>query len=309
MISSCWTARGGKCRSGQANGGNNHQAEVALWHDYMGLFARHGKDSADTRIRPQVMGFERRADAESALNEALAKLQAGNVIRPSLKTFEEHIEAWLTHREQSGRCNPKTIERYREDLERYVLPALKDTPLQKVTVYSLEALYAKLRSAGGKDGRPLAPKTVRNIASMVHAALTSALKWKLIPSNPADACDLPSLDQREQRALDKAETEKLLTQAHDDRIYPLLYFAVATGMRRGELLALTWPDVDMLAHTVRISKSLLQTRAGLSVKSTKNNRPRQMTFRIAQSRSYGFIEASRRSRGRSLAMTIERIWI
>jgi len=69
--------------------------------------------------------------------------------------------------------------------------------------------------------------------------------------------------------------QRLREVCRGDWTFTFVEIALATGARRGELLALTWPDVDYIITTVTISKSLEETKAGLRVKRTKSGKPRK----------------------------------
>lgn len=241
-----------------------------------------GKDQNGKPIRIRKSGFARKGDAE---NEKTAKLQelnekgrAGIFVAPAPKTFKQLIDEWF--REHVDRhCELKTAERYRE-LVAYVVPHIGDLPLGELSALVLERVFNHLKDSGGryrktKKARPLSAKTVRAIASVVHAALEKAVKsWKLIKVNPVDACELPKVRKKEARALDSDQTAWFIDAARGTWLYPFLYLDSAIGARRGELLALTWPDfnLDSPHPTVKISKSLAQTKSGLHLKPTKSGK-------------------------------------
>jgi integrase len=129
-----------------------------------------------------------------------------------------------------------------------------------------------------KKTRPLSAKTVHHIAGVVNSALSTAVRWKLIKSNPMDAVVLPKVAKKEARALDPSQLTWYMNAVHACGLYEFLMIDAATGCRRGELLALTWPDVSFHSRVVSISKSLEQTKAGLRVKPTKTERPRQISI-------------------------------
>jgi integrase len=82
---------------------------------------------------------------------------------------------------------------------------------------------------------------------------------------------LPKLPKRKPTVLDEGKLRTLFDRARTTRLYPFLVLAAATGCRRGELLALQWPDLDFETGMLSVSKSLEQTRAGLRVKCTKSD--------------------------------------
>jgi integrase len=90
-----------------------------------------------------------------------------------------------------------------------------------------------------------------------------------------DGIELPKLTRRAPKVVEKGGVEKLLTRARNTRLYPLTLLGIATGARRGELLALQWADIDLETGLMNAKKSPEQTKAGLRVQSTKSEKPRR----------------------------------
>lgn len=237
-----------------------------------------GYDPTGKRLRMSRGGFARQADAQAELARLLQEAEDGLLVKPIPKTFGEFLQEWF-QQHAATQCSPKTTERYRELADSYILPQLRDVQLRQFSALMLERLYSRLREAGGKEGRQLSVKTVRHVAGLVHVALNTAVRWKLLKLNPASACVLPKLPRREARALDKTQLEWYLSAAASHPyLYPILVLAAATGCRRGELLALAWPDLDLNLDpwAIRISKSLEQTKAGLRIKEPKHGETRML---------------------------------
>jgi integrase len=152
------------------------------------------------------------------------------------------------------------------------------------------ALYSRrgVETAKYPEGRPLSPKTVREIAALVAQALDKAVKWKLIERNPMDDVDRPTAHRKEAHFPEPDEYEKYLNRVQGTRYYALSVFAAAAGCRRGELLALRWPDIDPKSGVVTISKSVSQTKAGLEIKTTKSRRTRFV--RVSQTTIHVLLE-------------------
>jgi len=235
---------------------------------------RLGKDETGKRIREYRSGFRRKADAEAALRRFLQEIDEGAIARPAPRSFGDFIEEWFTEH-AARQCTPKTLERYRQ-LAAYVLRHLGKVQLADLTALMLERLYNRLHDSGGKKGASLSARTVRHIAGVVHAALTTAVRWKLLRVNPAGACQLPKAQRKEAKVVEKDQLEWLLNAAQGHWLYPIILVASATGCRRGEILALTWADLDLKSEVAKVSitKSLEQTRAGLRLKPPKNGKPR-----------------------------------
>jgi integrase len=243
-----------------------------------------GKDENGKPIRIRKSGFKRKGDAETEktakLQELNEKGREGIFVAPAPKTFAQLMEEWF--REHVDRhCEAKTAERYRQ-LADYVLPHLGTLPLEDLSALVLERVFNHLKDAGGrhrktKIPRPLSAKTVRAIASVVHAALEKAVKsWKLIKTNPVDACELPKVLKTEARALDGDQTAWFIDAARGTWLHAFLHLDSSTGARRGELLALTWADLSLCSTPpmVSISKSLSQSKMGLRIKPTESGKPR-----------------------------------
>jgi integrase len=234
-----------------------------------------GKDEAGTRKRIFKSGFQFQREAEAARLKVLKEMEDGVLAQPDPRTLGEFFNQWLEEYAQH-QCSRKTVERYRE-LARHVTKHLGQTPLGKVTPLQLQRVYNTLLTSGKKNGTPLSRKTVRHVHGLVHVALQTAVKWHLLRLNPADACSLPPLPAREAHAIDQNDTIRFMTACKEHWIGDLLRVAAASGARRGELLALPWPDVDLAAATITIQFSLEQTKEyGLKIKGTKGRNIRKI---------------------------------
>jgi integrase len=127
-------------------------------------------------------------------------------------------------------------------------------------------------------GRPLARKMVRGIGFVLHGCLGYALYRDYIPKHPMTGMKLPKLEKKPQtQILDANEFENVLHLAAGTRLFPLVVLAEATGLRRGELCALLWSDLDTATGVLTVNKSVEETKAqGLRLKSTKSGKPRDL---------------------------------
>jgi integrase len=238
-----------------------------------------GKDENGKRKQIFKSGFSREKDAAKALREKLNEKDAGELVRPDPTTFAAFLTDWFKEHAERN-CTPKTVERYRQ-LAVYVLPHIGATKLQDLSALALERVLNHVKDSGGrkrktKEARQLSAKTVRHIAGLLHVALETAIRWKLIKTNAVDGVMLPRVQKREGKALDAAQIAGFLDAARAHGVYEFVMLATTTGCRRGELCALTWADIDFSARVVRISKSLEQTKEGLRLKPTKNGKPREI---------------------------------
>jgi integrase len=147
----------------------------------------------------------------------------------------------------------------------------------------LERVFNRLKDAGGHDrktklARPLSAKTTHHIAGVVNVVLRKAVKLKLIKSNPMEGVELPPIEPHEAHAIDADQVAWFIAAASAQGMAAFLLFTAGTGCRRGEALAITWPDIDLFNKSARFSKSLEQTKAGLRIKATKTKRTRLISL-------------------------------
>jgi len=179
----------------------------------------------------------------------------------------------------SAQLQPKTLERDNQ-LAGYLSVELCSLPLVDVKPHHLAGEWKRLLASGGhhrktKAPRPLSPKTVRNIAGVVSAAFGKALRFGFVQFNPVPNSDLPRMVRKEKPALTVAQQDLLIASA-PSQLVTFLMLDAASACRRGELLALRWQDYSDGA--IYVSRSLSQTKAGLTFKSTKTERPRRIAL-------------------------------
>ena len=163
-------------------------------------------------------------------------------------TVREWLDFWYqTHKKPTLR--PNTQMSYEQRIYGHIIPALGSIPLDKLTQNDLQQFYTNLKQSGRRKdadryGEGLSDQTVRGCHSTLRSALAKAVEEKLIIRNPADGCRLPSAKPREMQVLTPEEMQRLLIQAKEDGCYELLLLELSTGLRRGEILALQWDDLN-----------------------------------------------------------------
>jgi len=240
------------------------------------------KDEQGNRIQEGRGGFAKEGEASDAMRIHMDEIQARNrsVPRPK-KTLGEWLQTWLDTY-ATDRCQPKTLERYRE-LAEYVLKApdgnpsaLAQVPMVELSHQQLEAALYALLKAKGKRRKHISARSVRHVAGLLNVALNKAFKLELIQVNPMLRVEPPTVEKKDARSLTPDEIRALREACRGDWTFALVELALAIATRRGELLALEWTDVDWVSATVSINKSPEQTKAGLRIKKPKNNKSRAL---------------------------------
>jgi integrase len=248
-----------------------------------GYYLRPAKDENGKWVQITKQGFATKRKAQDALDQVKKEYQAGKPAGrdPGSETFSTFFAKWM--QEYARRhCTPKTAESY-EQLGAYAIAHFGDVLLTELQPETLEVAFNALLDHGGRKtpqypaGRPLAPKTVRGVAFLVYGVLKKARAWKLISANPADfeCITLPKRDKKRAVFVEKEALRAFVERARTTRLFPLLVLAAATGARRGELLALQWADVNFETGLMLVTKSVEETKAGLRIKCTKSEEPRQ----------------------------------
>jgi integrase len=188
-------------------------------------------------------GFPTKKAAQEALSAELARFHNGAFVEPSKLTVQAFLlEQWLPAVE--GRLRPSTRANYKTNLQVHIIPALGALKLQRLTAPRIAAFYSELLADGRRDGKGLAPKTVRNIHALLHRALKDATRWGYVPHNRADDVDPPHGASPERQVWSPEQLRAFLTHVRDDRLYALWILVATTGMRRAELAGLRWSDID-----------------------------------------------------------------
>jgi len=231
-----------------------------------------GRDAAGRPVQRQqtFRGGERAAAKELA--SLVAKIEAGHFDR-SQATVGELLDKWLEHIEGLGR-RPSTIAGYRAKIGHAIRPALGCVKLSKLRSDTLDARYR----AWTEDG--LAPATVRQYHAIISAALHQAEKWDWIDRSPARRATAPPARQAPMHLPTPAQLSTMVRAAEDSD--PLLAKSIAlaalTGMRRGELCALRWSDVDLEAGTIRVDRALTVIEGKAHLGPTKTHQARRVAL-------------------------------
>lgn len=232
------------------------------------------------------------------------KVKSGKYLDGEKLTFKEFVDIWFndygnSHLEQS------TIQLYKHLLDKHILPEIGHLKLSKILPAHLNKLYNILNTER-KDGKPggYAPKTIKHVHNTISGIYATAAKWNIVTDNPCDRVEppktVPTRDKLKYFTLEQTniflsllDKEYTTTYKAHDRIddtgktyhvsdysetrsvplqFRLFYqMALFCGLRRGELVALEWSDIDFSDNSVSITKSTSCVNGKPITKSTKTN--------------------------------------
>ena len=192
------------------------------------------------------------------------------------------MATWLrTWYELYAKLNVRTAtaNRYELIIEHYTIPRIGSVKLKKLTTRHLQKLYKELLESGrihiGKNqGKGPSTTTVRSVHLMLHCALDRAVKERLIQRNPSEDCIVPKPRKLDMKILPPEHIHAYLEAARTRGLLPMFYLELASGLRKGELAALRWEDVDIQSRTISVSRQYVRNPDGsleLTRPKTKNS--------------------------------------
>jgi integrase len=204
--------------------------------------------------------------AQKELTRLLGAADDGTLADTTRLTVGEYLRQWLA---SDTSRSPKTRERYLELAERQVIPHLGDVKLQVLKPEHLEHWHAALLATD------ISARTVGHAHRVLSACLRRAVENGTITRNVAAIRKPPKVEERELEILTPDQVSIVLEALKGHSLHPIASLALATGMRRGELLALQWSDIDLNSGTIRVERSVEETGAGLRIKPPKTKRGRR----------------------------------
>jgi integrase len=188
-------------------------------------------------------------------------------------TFGQLLDQWLEECDRMD-LSPTTMRTYRAQIKQTIRPRLGKVKLNQLTARNLDTLYGVMKEEGKS------PKTIRNHHAIISSALHQAVRWGWVRSNVADMAKAPRVAQRrvEAPSLEIVRTVIEAAEKRDPVVASLLMLAALTGMRRGELCALRWSDVELKPGVIEVSRSVVVVVGGLAEKTTKTDRSRRVAL-------------------------------
>jgi integrase len=220
-----------------------------------------GKDDQGKKVYAGKGGFDKETDAAEAMRRQIGALRVPVEASPQkAETLGFWLSVWL--------------ERYRQ-LASYILEssegaisAAAETLLSQLSHSQIETALCALLRAKARRRKHLSTRTIRHVGGLLNVALNKAFRLGMILVNPMLRVELPRVETSDVCSLTIAEILSLRETCRGDWTFALVETALATGGRRGELLALRWSDLNWMTGALIISKSLEQTADGLRIKAT-----------------------------------------
>ena len=202
------------------------------------------------QIQKSVTGKTQK-EVRLKMQEMIRDVDTGNYKEPCKLTVAQWLDMWTG--EYLGGLKPLTQDNYKTQCSRYLKPCLGATKLVSLNTHLIQQFINSLTNG---EKAELSGKTVKNIYGVLHKALNQAVENELIPHNPASACKLPKVKKPPIHTLEPEEITRFITEAMKDDYGNLFIVAIFAGIRQGELLGLTWENVDFEKMTITIDRQL-----------------------------------------------------
>lgn len=237
------------------------------------------KDTATGVSKPRwVGGYATEQEAKAARDEARVKARRGEYIDHNPITVTAYLDDWIDS--HAMEIKPRTLHDYRSCIRLYVTPRIGHLPIQAVRPSTITKLYRNLLTSGGRDGKPLAIATVTHLHAVLRKAFRDAvIVDELIGSNPVERAKRPRGQGHDPGTVwTVAQLRAFLATAQQHRLSAFFHVAAYTGARRGELLNLRWPDIDLAAKTITITGSTAVIAGERIDGTTKSGRTRVVSI-------------------------------
>ena len=225
-----------------------------------------------------VGGFATEEAAKAARDEARVKAHHGQYIDRSAITVGTYLDDWIEA--HAVEIKPKTLQDYRHLVNRHVRPHLGELRLQAITPARITKLYRDLLTNGGRQGTGLSPRTVAYVHAVLRKAFRDAVVVEqLLPSSPVERAKRPRKAVSEPGTVwAPAQLAAFLATAQRHRLSAFYHLAAYTGARRGELLYLRWPAIDLDAAEITLGGSVTVIRGNRVEGTTKGGRSRVISI-------------------------------
>ncbi|MDZ4178032.1 MAG: tyrosine-type recombinase/integrase [Coriobacteriia bacterium] len=259
------------------------------------------------RVRELTATAPTKTEARRTRDALREQRNNGQALGTGRESLEAYLTTWLERREKRGGrdgkpLSPLTLEAYRRNIEHYIVPIIGGVQLQKLRAEHIERFLDQIaHRKNTRTGEPLSGQTQQHAFRVLHKALEDAFKQERIIVNPCRLVDGPRPERHEAAVLGASDVAKLLTSLRTegpDWLYMAALLAVTTGLRRGEVLALMWSDVDLEGGHANIVQERVAAAGGAILKPPKSAASMSdvalPAYTVAELRSYAVRQKARR---------------
>ena len=233
-----------------------------------------GIDPVTGRAIQKSVSAKTQAECKEKLAKAIRENRGVPLNHTGDYTAAEWCRLWFeTYSKPNIRYN--TAKGYEGIIKHHIIPAIGAIKLKQLSSIHIQRMYNDLKENGRmprgakQNDKPLSNTFVRRVHAVLQAALKQAVKERLIPYNPCENCRIPPKDKKEMTILPPEKIGRYLQEAEKYGVLPMFYLELSSGLRRGELLALQWTDLNVKERILTVNKQVTRMEGELDVTEPK----------------------------------------
>ena len=255
----------------RANGeGNIRKRKDGRWE---GRYTAGVDPETGKPIAKSVLARTQR-ECKEKLQKAMEELEKIDITKRRDYTVGEWAQLWYENYAKPS-VRASTAAYYKNYIDQHIVPRIGNIKLAALTTLQIQKFYNETKAHGRvqryekMDDLSLSNKTIRGLHTMLRQCLEQAVTERLIPYNPANGCRLPKKEKKKMQIIPPEKIRDYLKAAEEWGVLPMLYLELSTGLRRGELVALLWSDLNLQTKTLTVSKSVSRGKGELVVTEPK----------------------------------------
>jgi len=201
-------------------------------------------------------------EAKSVMHRMITEMEQGKIAKRTNKSIAEWMDEWLT--QYLPNIEETTRIGYKTKIKCYIKPAIGDILIQSLRAEHVQKMVNDMYERG------LSPKNIRDTYSNINAAMKKAVKIRLIPYNPCEGVSLPKIKKYKAEVYPPEMIHNLLDTVMGTDMYLPVLLLVTAGLRRGELLALNWDDIDFKNNILKVRRNMVRGQSGYIIKAPKS---------------------------------------
>ena len=213
-----------------------------------------GRDEKGGKLYFNKVVSGKKSAAQKYLTGKLREKDLGVFIESSRQTLDEHLNNWLIM--IRTRIAEQTYNSYETLLRVHIRRRIGQIRLSEVKTHDVQKVYVEMQQVG------LSARTVRYAHTVLSMAMKKAVELNYVVKNPCDFAELPKQIKEETKAFSPEQASLFLQHAKNNRHGLVFEFALMTGMRPEEYLALRWSDIDFSRETAKVQRALVWIKGG-----------------------------------------------
>jgi integrase len=213
-----------------------------------------GRDAKGVKLYFNKVISGKKSVAQKYLTGKLREKDLGIFVESSRQTLDEHLDMWL--KIIKSRVAEQTYNSYETLLRVHVRDRIGRIRLSEIKIHDVQKVYAEMQLAG------LSARTVRYVHTVLSMAMKKAVELNYIVKNPCGFAELPKQVKEETKAFSPEQASLFLQHAKKDKHGLVFEFALMTGMRPEEYLAIRWCDIDFTRQSVKVQRAIVWCKGG-----------------------------------------------